>query len=57
MRDAISLDTPRATPRPGRALRYAWHGVGRALARLNGSAVAGGLHASDMAQMRRAMRD
>lgn len=60
MRDAIPLQPAGGLPRLGgigRGAARAWRATGRVLARLNGTAVAGSLHASDMAQLRRAMRD
>lgn len=57
MHDAISLDSTRGLPRLGGLARRAWRTAGHALAVVNGSPVARSLQASDMAQMRRAMRD
>ena len=57
MRDAIPLGTAPGLPRLGGLARPAWRAAGHALARINGTRIAGSLHASDIAQLRRAMRD
>jgi hypothetical protein len=57
MRDAIHVGPARGLPRAGGLARRAWLAAGHALARINGTKVAGSLHASDIAQLRRAMRD
>lgn len=60
MRDTIPLDRARGLPRPhgiGRGVVRARRAAGRALARMNRTATVGSLHASDIAQLRRAMRD
>jgi len=57
MRDAIPLGATHSRPRLGGLARHAWRTAAHALARINGTKVAGSLHASDLAQLRRAMRD
>ena len=55
---AIPFDSTREVFRPAGGLaRRLWRSAGRALARVNGTAVAASVHASDMDQLRRAMRD
>ena len=57
MRDAIPVGPARGLPRVGGLARHAWRAAGHALARINGTKVAGSVHASDLAQLRRSMRD
>ncbi|MEX2230063.1 MAG: hypothetical protein WEB13_10550 [Dehalococcoidia bacterium] len=57
MRDAIPLGATHSRPRLGGLARHAWRAAAHALARINGTKVAGSVHASDLAQLRRSMRD